>query len=350
MNIASYIHERNALIDHIDNIDVASDKNLLSHLTLTSANYRKLMPWLPHASHLPNFKKIILHQQLSALEHKYLESLSFLCVEGLTSEIDHLLLEKPSIICTFHSGSYRLLNTFLMQRQIPYALVAARTIIQKQKDSYHETFNKLHLSYLYHDFTLIEAESAHCGLQMLRALKEGKSLLIYIDGNSGVKADHSKSHLTDFFQGKIFARSGVPFLAHVAGVPIISVINYRKNIDQPILRFFDPIFPATTADRQLFAETAVQQIYNNFASVLQEYPDQWEAWMYLHRSIFFDSNQNALLIPANRLLDCVLSNKERFGLINTEKCKLLFDKDSYISYPLSDRLFTSLFQALFRTT
>jgi lauroyl/myristoyl acyltransferase len=348
MNIAAYIRERNALIEHIENIDIVTDNNLLSHLTLTSANYRKLMPWLPPASHLQYFKHIILHQQLSALEHKHTDSLEFLSLEGFTTEIKDLLLEKPSIICTFHSGSYRLLNTFLMQRQVPYALVAARNILQKQRNSYLETFDHLHLSYLYHEFTLIEAESPSCGLQMLRALKEGKSLLVYIDGNTGVKTDHSKSHLTQFFNGKLFARSGVPYLAYAAMVPIINAIGYRRNIDEPSLRFFDPIYPDTSLDRQSFCETTVQQIYNNFASLMQDHPEQWEAWMYLHRSIYFDISNNYPVVPEANLLGLVRADRERFGLINTTKSKLLFDKDSYLSYPVNDHLYASLFQELFR--
>lgn len=348
MNILTYIRKRNELIHHIEKMDVVTDNNLLSHLTLTSANYRKFMPWLPFDHHLDYFKHIVLHQQLSALEQKYPDALAFLSVEGLSQESSRLLHEKPSIICTFHSGSYRLLNTFLMDRQIPYALVASGTILQKQKDSYQQTFDRLHRSYLYHNFTLIEAESPSSALQMLRALKEGKSLLIYIDGNTGVQPDHSKSHLANFLEGKIFTKSGVPVIAHIAGVPIINAISYRKSIDEPVLRFFDPIFPF--ANRQTFSELALQQIYDNFSSLLKQYPDQWEAWMYLHRSLPPAKDRNTSFIPTDQLLAFVLTDKERFGLINTEKNRLLFDKDSYLSYPVDEFLYLDLFRTLFKST
>jgi lauroyl/myristoyl acyltransferase len=346
MNIAAYIRERNALVERIENLDVISNNNLLSHLTLTSANFRKLMPLLSASEHLRCFKNIVLHQQLSALEHKWTDSLAFLTLEGLLPQTNQLLMESPAIICTFHSGSYRMLNTFLMQRQVPYALVASASILQKQKSSYLHTFDRLHLGYLYNDFTLIAAESPSCGLQMLRALKQGKSLLVYIDGNTGVKQDQSKSHLIDFMNGKIFARTGVPFLAHTARVPIIPAICYRKSIDEPVLRFFEPIYP--NGSRQHFSAFALKQIYDNFATVIHEHPEQWEAWMYLHRSIYLETTTPDNQISDKSMLELVAMNKERFGLINTEKMKVLFDKDSYLSYPLCNHLYAALFQTLFK--
>ena len=99
---------------------------------------------------------------------------------------------------------------------------------------------------------------------MLRELKNGKSLLLYIDGNTGSGSNTMNNHnhlVVDFFSGKIFARKGIALLAHIAHSPIITVASYRKFVDDIRLRFFDPIYADTKQERSAFTKTTTQKIY-----------------------------------------------------------------------------------------
>lgn len=94
-------------------------------------------------------------------------------------EIDQKLKNEPRIYCSFHYGSYKLINCILNENNIDYAVVVNHTIIESLAKylDYHKTLkdnNKLSNS-----FELIDANSNSSIIQMIKMLKKGKSLLIY---------------------------------------------------------------------------------------------------------------------------------------------------------------------------
>ena len=266
MNQPSYIESRNALVKNFKaGLKIKEDEYLNGQLNMVSAALVNYLPATGIEAHKDIFKNILLHKKLSILEQSTYEVLDFVEIENLSNDTLTQLKNKPNIICTFHTGSYRVVNLFLTSNKIPYSLVVGKDIVQQQGATFQSLYNGLSGNNPEADFNIIDAESANVGLQMLRELKKGRSLLLYIDGNTGAGAATTKNDnrcAINFLNQQLFARKGIAFLAHAANVPIITVASYRKSFEDIRLKFFNPIIPDAGKERTLFAEEATQQIYN----------------------------------------------------------------------------------------
>jgi len=105
----------------------------------------------------------------------------------------HVLFESEprsltkKIYCAFHYGSYRAINCALHERNVDFAVVANQSIIKSSQESIMNLHrDELQKSGRVVDFEIINVNANSGILKMMRALKEGKSLLIYIDGNNGL--------------------------------------------------------------------------------------------------------------------------------------------------------------------
>ena len=142
------------------------------------------------------------------------------------------------------------------------------------------------------------------------------------------------------------ARKGIGFLAHAAGVPVLPAICYRKSIHEIRLKFFDFIYPNLQMDRDNFATALVQRIYDMAAPYIEQYPEQWEAWLYLPKVA-----QLVNRFPAARMPITTLSKGEvkldtfRFGLFKTASKNYIFDKSNFLSYPIMADLYSKLLNA-----
>ena len=88
-----------------------------------SATLSHLLPGVDRSRHFELTREILFHQQWSALDER-----SFFLPET-TNVVDHdnaiagAVGGKAVIFCTFHVGSYRLLNTLLTRAGAKFALV-----------------------------------------------------------------------------------------------------------------------------------------------------------------------------------------------------------------------------------
>lgn len=350
MNIREYIAKRNAIIEQLQqHLQIWEDPRRLMEFNLTSANLLHYLPDLDYSRHESLYKDILLHQHLSGLEQSFHFITQYATCEYLHASLWQLIREQPVIFCTFHTGSYRLINLLLMKNQIPYSLVIARDILQQQGNGYYQVFDELYHGYLYADFHLIDAEHPHAGLQMLRDLKKGRSLLLYADGNTGAgnqTAENDNSCIIRFLRQSLFARKGIAYLSHAANVPIVPVICYRKSLDDIRLRFFDPIYPDLQQSRLQYASETTQLIYGLFESVLKEYPEQWEAWLYLHKTACIQQPTNRRTgIHIQESQHHFTLNHHCYGVFQVGSKCFLFNKNSYESYPVDDQVYGLLFQA-----
>ncbi|MDR6339626.1 lauroyl/myristoyl acyltransferase [Filimonas zeae] len=328
--------------------DLSQDDTLNRTFNFVSANLLNFLPGIPADTHEALFSQMLMHQQLSMLDYHHPDALNQVRTEGAYEDAIALLKNRPAIICTFHMGSNRVLNHMLAAAGIPFTVVAANHIARGEGEAFSQMYAREYNRQ--QPFTVIEAQQPNAGLQMLRELKKGRSLLIYIDGNTGSGDDtiHNENRTRiDFLNGHIYARSGVAYLSHLANVPVIPVVSYRTSLNCIRLRIEQAIYPDTTVSRKQYAATATQQIYNAFAPLLQQYPEQWECWMYLHKMVDCKAftGADAVQQDTHPATGAFHLNKSRYGVFNIGNEWYLFHKQSYTSYPVNRDIYQLLFKS-----
>lgn len=348
MHHKTYTELRNNLVNNFkEGLKIKENEYLNGQLNMVSAALVNYLPETPIKQHEEIFKNILLHKKLSILEQSTYEALDYVEMENLTVEILGQLKTKPVIICTFHSGSYRILNLFLTKNKIPYSLVMGKDVVQQEGASFHSLYNSLPGNNEQSDFNIIDAEKANVGLQMLKELKKGRSLLLYIDGNTGAGAATTKNDnrcTVNFLNQQLYARKGIAFLAHAAKVPIVTIVSYRKSWENICLKFCDPIFPDANKERAIFAEEATQHIYDLFAHTIKKYPEQWEGWLYIHKAanIINPTSSIQQRKRAGAGSEKISLDSFRFGIFKLNGISFLMRKDNYSFYEINNQVYDLL--------
>jgi hypothetical protein len=269
--------------------------------------------------------------------------------------MQHLLLEipagfsisafrqQPAIFCTFHNGSYRLINFLLKRERIPYALLAGGKILSQEKSRFEKNFSRYKIKDSF-PLSFIDAEHPAAAIAMLRALHRGKSLLVYLDGNTGTgAASGDNAHLCDiaFLAERLLVRSGVAFLAARCAAPLVPVISYRTDLRHNTLRFFAPV--TVPGIGQEAAALAMQQLYDHLAPLLASDPSQWEAWLYLHK--YAKVSPAAALPPRSAPARGFAFNSGEFATFKTGRQGFLLRKKAYTSFAISENLYDLLSRA-----
>jgi lauroyl/myristoyl acyltransferase len=352
-NIKEYIDGRNEIFETIAAKQLGGQEIHTHRFNLVSANLLKFLPHIGFDRHFSLYKEIILHNQLSHFEQLYQETFDYVTFENLTSDTMTLMRDRPCIMSSFHFGTYRLLNIFLIKNKIPYTIVIPKAILEKEG----ETLRKIYANGGQEvDSRFIELESPALGLKMIRELKKGRSLFIYFDGYRGSGdirhsgRDESEGKIR-FLDQTIFARKGVAYLAHTANTPLITAISYRKSREDIRLHFFDPIMPDMKADREKFAQETTQAVYDRFMPFLREFPGQWESWIYLHKSL----DCSHLAVPEEKKAvtarpeqgdnERFSFNLSQYGVFKIEEDPFLFNKNTYTTYPIDPATFELLFRS-----
>jgi lauroyl/myristoyl acyltransferase len=347
MDLDEYIIKRNDIINSFDRkAKLWHDDLMLAKFNIVSACLSNYLPHIRYNEHEKIFKNIFLHQQLSIFEQSFYDLPDYVVYENMNAEIRGMLEKGGSIICTFHTGSYRLINLFLAKHKIPFSLVLSKEAMETQGESFKSMFIELNKdSTKQIDLKLIDAESPTSALQMIKDIKKGRNLVIYVDGNTGAGAETSnnQNHCNiDFLNQKIFARQGVGFLAHMLQAPVLTVASFRKSISDIRLRFYDPIFPDKGEDKVIEAKRITKNIFNLVAPLIKEYPEQWDAWFYLHKVSDVQEQVSEIPKPYPASNDKLIFNSSSFGIFKIIQSSFLFKKSNYKSYKISNQVYTQL--------
>lgn len=332
--------------------DISTSSELSTAFDFISANLETFLPTLPKDQHLTFCKEVKWHQIWAAHDqHEFHLTRNTQVVDrsGLLESLKGG--EQAAIFCTYHVGSYRLLNMMLYDKGIPFSLLADNEFVTAQGEDSRSGARRLQQEYLGVDpveLEIIDAENPSGALRSLRRLKSNRSLLVYIDGNTGVGGhfqDREKFVDVEFFSRPIYARKGVAFLAYAAGVPIIPAICVRTGWLQRTMYFLEPIVPDRSITRDEFCMSATQTLYANLESYLRSDPEQWEGWMYVHKFLNTEKlmQQHAKDTPVeNKPIFDVQAryrfNDERFALLMLSEEDFLFDRRTFQTYPLDDTL------------
>ncbi len=287
------------------------------------------------------YKAILFNRDWAIMDEDYDEPLEEMEIRGDKTYLRHE--NGPVIFCTFHSGSYRLINFLLAKKGINFSLVIDDTAVNLQGDKFMKMYHKINDPDTHEKlFNIINAEKQNVGINMIRSIRSGQNLLLYLDGNSGVGGmDRSDEKLVDvkFFNQTIKARKGICYIAHRTSTPIVPVISYRES-GKNIIEILPAIYPDQKVDSATFAKDATQHLYDSLATRIASRIEQWEGWLYVHKFTVVTATTE-LELPASQVdVSKVRFNNHRYHLYKNEQSQaILFDRQSYNYFKISDGLF-----------
>ncbi|MGB9429235.1 MAG: hypothetical protein WCC11_05065 [Gammaproteobacteria bacterium] len=312
-------------------------------MEFASANLRHLLPDIPIEEHAGIIDEILFNRDCSDLD----EDSFFLLKSTTISDPGSILIaakEKPVIFCTFHYGSYRLINPLLMSRGFNYILPVEDKIYATQTARYMENhagcqkyFNSTS------QFLVVNAEESTAALTMARKARAGWSLLAYIDGNTGVQGAgrrDAKMVRVPLLGKPIYARKGIAFLSHFLKMPIVPVICEITGPMERTITFHDKIEPfADGEDREAYCRMATEKLYAILGAYLEKNPSQWLGWLELQKYLDTDGLSNdepsdkqdahSVSLADNHVDHKLMFNHRRFGFIVQDDERVLLDKATY---------------------
>lgn len=267
----------------IDNVRITDSTAWYRRFALFSTNLGLMLPDLPFSEHQKLFKKTLLNQRLSFLDETFHHIVPHRWRDGYELEWEGLN-RQPSIVVTYHTGSYRLLNYLLLRNGVSVALLLSRDVLNKQGGNMVERVNGLDQKV---NLRLIDAENPRTGLQLIRALRDGYTIMAYLDGNVGTatRANNDNLLVLNFLGGRMRVRKGLAYLAERANVPLRSVLPVRKTGRCVELWLNRDYSPKEDMNDHSFVENATRTLYTDLAQEIKNEPWQWDQWFFLHESM-----------------------------------------------------------------
>ncbi len=259
---------------------------------------------------------------------------------------------QPHIFCTYHLGSYRAILGALTRLGYDFSLVIDKNVFETQNDVIRSTIENARKAFgSTSSFDMINAEDFGSAMQMAKQLRNGRSLVIYLDGNTGtggVFRHDDKLLRVNFFQAQLFARQGISYLSYVTQTPIVPVIAYRELDIDVVLRFYEPIYPLAGQSKKDYCQETIQELYQILEENLRKHPLQWEGWLYVHKYFDIDDLSAKLLrqyeqaIQPEQKPTKLIFNQRRFSLFRHGDDCMLFDGMTFLTYVISEEEFSFL--------
>lgn len=305
---------------------------------LFSANLTNFLPAIPEAAHEGIYKKLIRNQTLQNFDREILQLSD---VSDITGQ-HRMVVESndPFIFCTFHTGSYWLLINWLGRQNKDFSVLVRQELYEKQTALFGQYYESMKERFqITSQVNILNAEEPGILRRLAREVKEGRSLVVYLDGNTGSGSSDENTKV-NFLGREIEVRKGIPYLSYLTGVPMIPVLQYRKKNYKNVLEFGQAIRPNKQQTRESFNQESLQSIYDIFGKHIAVYPEQWEGWNYIHTSLVLEEEQEET--PANLHAafehDVYQFNHGRYRIFEMEDNYILFDRNFYRTYEITSDL------------
>ncbi len=324
----------------------------LKDFVVMSANLQNFLPEVPASEYEEIYTNILLGRALLNEETHRTELID----KVDTHQMEEVLTAKhlPAVFCTYHLGSYRSVIGLLARQGVPFVLIVDANTYHRQGAGIKRQVIQFHQAYGQEGtyFDMLNAELPNSAMTMLKYLREGISIVAYIDGNTGGGGIFHKNDRFQlkipFLEQEIFSRKGIAAISWMSKCPIIPVISYyRKGNIRPNIVFYDPVFPDKwNKPPQTYIPEITKKLYRILESHLIEYYDQWETWFYLHKyldadSLSIDWAGETPARPAGKKVSFSF-NQVDFDLFRMNADHYLFNKRTYQTYPIDEDLFEAL--------
>ncbi len=332
--------------DEITKLDPcpSSADNFQTNIHMADANLRWFLPQLDAVARTDILTDVLLQQRLA-----------------LNDQSDYGLIKRTQLIdnsgvqfggavvyCTYHIGSYRHFFHWLIQEGIDCLLFVAEKTLHSQGESFlRDSVLGAKSGGRQGKLEMVNAETRSSVLAGARAIKRGKSVAIYIDGNTGVgnNKDNNSMQEVNFFGKKILARGGVAWLAHLSGVPVVPVTCERNDSFELSLTLHPALHPDLNMSREAWVTQTTQTLYSLLELRLRPRLGQWEGWFYVHKFLKRETSSPRGLREATPMTDkCLRADVTRFALVMFGAQPVLLDKQRH-SFILLNNLMAAMFRS-----
>lgn len=320
---------RKAVMDY----DVSNTSDFAEAVATVGANASRMLPGFEVADAPAFTREVMWHQLWSAEDQDHPDLLRSLRVDDPDDRIARAAQGTGTIFCTFHTGSYRLLPYLLGVSGVALSLIADAEFVATQGDAAIAGMAEAQRVLTGKEgapLKLLVAEDPGMPLRAARLLRGGASVVLYLDGNTGVGgplARNGNQVALRLCGEMLAARKGAAFLSHLAKAPIVPVISSRPDWLRREITVFDPLCPEEGQAREDYCEAATRRLFAFLEEHVRAYPSQWEAWLYVHK-FFLESGADVDAGPLYRF------NARRFGLGRQDQATLLVDKATMRGRPI----------------
>ncbi|MEM1134443.1 MAG: hypothetical protein AAGI07_01295 [Bacteroidota bacterium] len=315
-----------------------------------SANLANFLPDIPREQHEDIYLNLLYSHSLMITEPNYPGLINTIIYKGDTSCLNNTY--DPAIFCTYHLGSYRAIIGALASKGKDFVLLVDKKTYEEQREKVIDNVALIHDHFKENAFFELEdAEQYDIAIRLIKHIKAGRSIVAYLDGNTGVGGIYKKDPQLlklNFLKQPVLSRKGISTLSYATKTPIIPVISYyEKKEKAPTLAFYDLIDPNKwTQDKDSFCLSITSKLYEILENNLIKYYDQWEGWIYVHKYLDWEivrTRHNSDHVPKESITECQLVfNKDKYALFKMDDACFLLNRRSYESFQLESTLFEFL--------
>lgn len=325
-------------------IEKADDRHRLAFL-YASANRYNIMSYCSASDDAAFFRKVIFHERMALEERKLLGQLAPLIeLKGL----EHIeRFDKRGIVfCSFHVGSFfSPLYLFASQGIDVTACIASNAYTQLKKTIENDISKLSKNGFNRGRIKLLDMGTPTASFQMVRILKEGGNLLLYVDVASGDE-DKKKETTTivNMLSGKLKVKKGGARISYLTKRPIIPLMSQYNSNGIISLRAYLPILPPKLGNEQAFCKRAMEMLFSLLEKRLYKKPEEWEGWLYCHNMVIPKGELESNSVKGIVDLPQYMVNRERFVCYNAKDRFYLFDKETYRFIKIAKEVYFSLFE------
>lgn len=320
------------LEERVRNMDIYGNEETFRLYTFFKANVKHFMPNTAKEKLEQAFKEVCLHQHLSWKDLHNEQQEEQPTISGIEPSFIESVKARPGVICTYHLGSYRMINKVLSDAEIRFSLLVNANVFEEEsKQEVSGGFVR--------DFDLIDAEQPTALLKMMRALKKGESLLVYLDGNTGVNSGKEKHVVVEFMAGRLWVRKGIAVLAQLMQCPIYPLSCLRTSLYSLAYSTAEAIIPPK--DKQpdpLFVQRTMQTLYKQLEEIVYTQPFQWECWLYLHQFMVLPEPVKS----RNEVQVKELLNPDAWASFSIDGHCFALDLESFSSFKIAEPIHTMM--------
>ena len=243
----------------------------------------------------------------------------------LTLAPDSSLDHRPTVWVASHTGPYRLILPFLIINHAPILTIIDRRVADSQRNVFEEELDKLCISREIDRsrYGFVDSGDKSAVLQLVRWLRKGGSVLIYMDGNIGIEGLPSSELITvPFLSGRVRSRAGPARIAQL-GRAALSFIHTNRGESPEDERWpirIVPIAGPGAAD----VERDIPALWRELSKIVRADPASWESLRYAYRYIVRDDKSEPP--RADGLPDRLKFNRDRYLFIDEGTTPVLVDR------------------------
>lgn len=238
---------------------------------LFSAHIHRYLPALPWGEHLALYESWKNYH-----EPKPFES----ALHWDTTLFEDLRTGSAQILVLFHLGMHAEIPKLLAEQGVQFDLLLDRNVFARYQTLLTTLQTvKEEQGARYH---FLMSDDPQVLLKARSALRAGRHLLVFADGNSGTTDLIDKKLKISFLAADLYVRKGIGLLSALLRIPILP-ISHRKERDKLELIRGAVIEQEADEQREHYIQRCLQLLYDFLATQLCEEPWRWECWGYLQQ-------------------------------------------------------------------